>query len=162
MDYELVTATVSSRNVDYWFNNITIDKGENDGIEIGNASVTANGLIGKVIATTKDTATIKLITNKDASNKISVSVEGKDGYHQGSIIDYQDNFLIVEGINNYDNVSIDSKVLTSGFGSFPSNLFIGYVKKINEDNYGMSKILYVKPSQDMNNLYYITVLKDKK
>lgn len=162
IDYELVTATVSSRNVDYWFNNITINKGEKDGIKVGDACITVNGLIGKIISTTKDSSVVKLITNKEKNSKISVIVESKTGYKQGSIIDYQNDYLVVEGINNYDGIDINNKVLTSGFGLFPSNIFIGYVKEIKEDDYGISKILYVETEQNINDLYYITVLKDKK
>lgn len=160
-NYELETASITSRNVDYWFNQITINKGSNSGISPGNAVVTVNGLIGKVINTTKNASTIKLITTKDKDIKISVGVKGTNGYHHGTIIDYQDGFLIVEGITNYDGVNINSKVLTSGLGTFPSGILVGYVSKIEKDNYDTSKILYVETKQDINDLQYVTVLKTK-
>lgn len=158
--YDLIYASVIKRDVLYWFNTITIDKGIKDGVKVGNAVVTSKGLIGQVLKTTNNTSTIKLITSKDSLNKISVAVKGINGYSHGVISDYKDNLLVVEGITNYDGVSLNSKVLTTGYGVFPRGLLVGYVKDIKKDNYDISKVLYVQLNQDINDLFYVVVLKD--
>ena len=66
--YELENSTIIIRNKDYFFNTITIDKGESSNIKIDNPVVTKNGLIGKVISTTKNTSTIKLITSTSTAD----------------------------------------------------------------------------------------------
>jgi rod shape-determining protein MreC len=159
--YEIINATVIDRNTLYWFNNIVIDKGSKDGISVDDAVVTSKGLIGKVISVTKDNSVVKLITSKDSNIKLSVGVKGSDGYHHGAIIDYKDNLLVVEGITNYDGVNINSKVITSGLGTYDAGILVGYVKRIENDNYGVSKILYVETNQDMNDLKYVIVLGNK-
>lgn len=161
-DYELETAKVIIRNTSYWFNNITIDKGSSSNISIGDAVVTQNGLIGIIKMVSKTTSVVNLITSKDNNIDISVAVKGSDEYHHGTITDYKDNLLVISGITNYDKVNINSKVLTSGLGMFPSGILVGYVEKLDSDNYDISKILYVKPNEDINNLKYVTVLRNKK
>ena len=155
-NYEVEYANIINRNVLYWFNEITINKGSKDGIEEGNAVVTHNGLVGKVIQTTNDTSLVELITSNN--NKTSILINDL----VGTITSYQDNLLIAEGITNYDKVNINDKVYTSGLATLPKNILIGYVKEIKKDNYDTSKILLITPSQDINNLYFVTILKNKK
>lgn len=162
-DYHLVNATVISRNKSYWFNELIIDKGKKDNIEVDMAVITSNGLIGKIIKVYDKTAVVKMITNNDTNNKISVGVEGKDGLLHGIITNYDSskNYIIATGITTYDEVSKDREVITTGLGVFPKGIKIGTVKNIEKDNYNISKILYIKPYQDMNNIEYVSVLGNK-
>ena len=48
-DYEYLNATVISRNIGYWHNKITIDKGTYNGVEKDMVVINSKGLIGKVI-----------------------------------------------------------------------------------------------------------------
>ena len=81
-DYEYLNATVISRNVGYWFNIITIDKGSYNGIEKDMVVINAKGLIGKIIRTTNFTSDVRLITTSDTNNKISVNVSnGSDNLY---------------------------------------------------------------------------------
>jgi len=48
VDYECINATVISRNVGYWYNNITINKGSSDGIVNDMIVINSKGLVGRV------------------------------------------------------------------------------------------------------------------
>ena len=76
--YNITYAKVTNRNKMYWFSTLTIDNGSLEGIKEGDAVVTINGLIGHVKSVTKDYSTVKLITNSDVLNKISVMVKLDD------------------------------------------------------------------------------------
>lgn len=52
-------------------------------------------------------------------------------------------------------------VKTSGLGNLPKNISIGIVDKIKKDDYKISYILYITPSQNMNDLTYVGVLTNK-
>ncbi len=163
-DYEYLNATVISRNVGYWFNIITINKGGYSGIEKDMVVINAKGLIGKVIRTTNFTSDVRLITTSDTNNKISVSITNGSNNLYGLInsFDYNDNYLEVEGISNTKNVSIGDKVYTSGLGGiFPSGILIGEVSDITTDSYDLAKLIKVKPSADFNDINYVSVLKRK-
>ena len=163
-DYEYLNATVISRNVGYWYNTITINKGKYNGVEENMAVINGKGLIGKVIRTTTFTSDVRLITTSDTNNKISVMVSNGDYNLYGVInsYNYSKNLLEVEGISNTRNVNIGDYVYTSGLGGvFPSGILIGHVSEITTDSYDLAKIIKVKPSTDFTDINYVSILKRK-
>lgn len=163
-DYEYLNATVISRNVGYWYNKITIDKGTYNGVKKDMVVINSNGLIGKVIRTTTFTADVRLLTTSDTNNKISVHISNGDNNLYGLIngYDYENNILELEGISNTRDVNIGDYVYTSGLGGiFPSGILIGSVTEITTDSYDLAKIIKVKPASDFNNLNYVSILKRK-
>lgn len=163
-DYDHLNATVISRNIGYWYNTLTIDKGTNNGISEGMVVVNSTGLIGKIIKTTTFTSEVRLITTSDTNNKISVSISNGNGKINGLInrYDYENNFLEIEGISNTEEVKVGDYVYTSGLGGvFPSGILIGTVESITTDEYDLAKIINVKPSINSNDINYVSVLKRK-
>ena len=159
-DYEYLNASIIERNVGYWYNTITIDKGSYNGVKKDMAIINNHGLVGKVISTTAFTSTVKLLTTTDINNKTSVSIYHEDKKLYGVIVsyDYQNNLFTVEGISNSDKIEIGDQVYTSGLGGvFPSGILIGEVDGIDVDSYSLSKILKIKPSVDFNNITYVVV-----
>ena len=155
--FEYVNATVLSRNVSYWLNNIVIDKGSNDSIKKNNAVITTDGLIGKVTMVEKNSSVVKLLTS--ATYKVSVSVGNKYGILED--YDSKDKYFKVTGIDRDVAVEIGDEVTTSGLGGvFPSGIKIGKVSKIKNDNYGTSKLVYVETEQDFNSIRYVVVLEN--
>lgn len=163
-DYEYLNATVISRNVGYWYNTITINKGTYNGVEKDMVVINGHGLIGRVIRTTTFTSDVRLITTSETNNKISVVISNGDYSLYGLInsYDYSDNFLEVEGISNTRDVNIGDYVYTSGLGGiFPSGILIGKVSEITTDSYDLAKIIMVCPSVDFSDINYVSVLKRK-
>lgn len=163
-DYEYLNATVVSRNVGYWHNKITINKGTYNGVEKDMVVISSKGLIGKVIKTSTFTSDVRLITTSDTSNKISVHISNGDNNLYGLInsYDYNKNVLEIEGISNTKDVNIGDYVYTSGLGGvFPTGILIGIVEEITTDSYDLAKIIKVKPSADFNDINYVSILKRK-
>ena len=163
-DYEFLNATVISRNISYWYNTITIDKGTYNGVETNMVVVNSDGLIGKVISTTTFTSDVKLLTTSDTNNKISIAISNGSNKLYGLIKDYNynTNSLEVEGISNTETVSIGDYVYTSGLGGvFPSGILIGKVTEITTDEYDLAKIINVSPIADFDNINYVAILKRK-
>lgn len=163
-DKVYLNATVVSRNVGYWYEEITIDKGSKNGLEKDMAVVVPTGLIGKTTMVSNYSSVVKLLSNDSMSDKISVKIKVKDDYVYGLISKYDSktNTYTVEGISQ--NVSIDkgADVVTTGMGNvFPSGLMIGKVKGVTTDNFDLSKVVEVKSSVDFNSIDYVTVLKRK-
>ena len=162
--YEFLNATVISRNISYWYNTITIDKGSYNGVEVDMVVVNSDGLIGKVVSTTTFTSDVKLLTTSDTNNKISVAISNGKNKLYGLIKDYnyKNNYLEVEGISNTESVSIGDYVYTSGLGGvFPSGILIGTVEEITTDEYDLAKIINVKLSANFDNINYVAILKRK-
>ena len=162
--YEYLNATVINRNISYWYNTITIDKGTYNGVETDMVVVNSDGLIGKVVSTTTFTSDVKLLTTSDTNNKISVAISNGSNKLYGLIKDYNynTNSLEVEGISNTETVSIGDYVYTSGLGGvFPSGILIGKVTEITTDEYDLAKIINVSPIADFDNINYVAILKRK-
>lgn len=163
-DYEYLNATVISRNVGYWYNTITIDKGLYNGVEKDMVVINGKGLIGRVIRITTFTSDVRLITTSDTNNKISVRISNGDYNLYGLInsYNYNDNLLEVEGISNTKDVNVGDYVYTSGLGGiFPSGILIGAVSEITTDSYDLAKIIKVTPSADFTDINYVSILKRK-
>lgn len=163
-EYDVVNATVLSRNKSYWFNTMTIDKGKKSGIKKNMAVITKDGLVGKITKVSNYSSEIKLITSNDTNFKVSVSIKtnDEDNYAILNGYDKKTGLIKLSGIDKTTNINIDDSVLTSGLGEmFPSGIYVGQVKKIENDKYNLSKIVYIQTGQDFNNIHYVTVLKVK-
>lgn len=155
-DYELINATVISRNTQDFFKEVTIDKGTNDGIKEDMAVITKDGLIGKTIKVTKKTSMVKLITSDDIYNKISVSINNETG-----IIDsYSENEFTITGITSFNNIKENDLVTTTGLSYiYPGGINIGRVTRIIKDNFDLAYIVKVEPLPNFNNFRYVAVVK---
>ena len=163
-DKVYLNATVVSRNIGYWYDEITIDKGSKNGIEKGMAVVTPKGLIGQITKVSNYSSTVRLLSNENMSDKISVKINVGDDYVYGLISKYDSktNTYTVEGISENVDISKDADVVTTGMGTnFPSGLMVGKVKGVTTDNFDLSKVVEVKASVDFDDLDYVTVLKRK-
>lgn len=158
-----MNATVITRNIGYWYNNITIDKGKKDGIEKDMAVITNDGLIGVVIKTSNLNSTVKLLTTTDTNNKISVKIKiGDNEFLYGLLTGYnkKKKCFIVEGISENTDIKKGSMVTTTGLGNqFPSGILIGRVESISKDNFDLARTILVRSSVDFDDISYVTVLK---
>ena len=163
-DKVYLNATIVSRNIGYWYDEVTIDKGSKNGIEKGMAVVNPKGLVGQITKVSNYSSTVKLLSNENMSDKISVKIKVKDDYVYGLISQYDSktNTYTVEGISENVDIEAGSDVVTTGMGTiFPSGLMIGKTQKVTTDNFDLSKVVEVKASVDFDDLDYVTVLKRK-
>lgn len=166
-DYVYTNATVIHRDLEYWQDTITIDKGEQDGITVDMPVVVKEGLIGKVVQTTTFTSTVRLLTANNTSDRISVKIEYQDEYAYGILSKYnkKEKTYTIEGIAQNIEIEEGSLVTTTGMGDlFPTGVVIGKVSGVTTDNFDLAKVLKVKTDIDFDNLTYVTILKrnDKK
>ncbi len=155
-DFEVVNATVINRGINYWFKTITIDKGEKDGIVVGMSVVVNDGLIGKISKTTDSSSEVNLLTDVNENFQVSVKI----GEVYGLLKEYEDNLLVIKGIGKYNDIKVGDVVTTSGFSdNFIKGIYIGEVKRIENDQNGVELNVYVESLIDYNEIYYVSVLK---
>lgn len=160
-EFKNVNATIISRNREYWFNTLTIDKGSVDGIKEDYAVIDSNGLIGRIEKVRNHTSDIKLITSNDINNKISVVIksDNKDIYGITSGYDTIDNYLNIT-IFSHDEIKKESMVYTTGMGGvFPSGILIGKVDYTKKDSDEVTLIAKVFLSSNIKGDKYVSVLK---
>ena len=68
--------------------------------------------------------------------------------------------LIISEVNNKNKISAGDKVVTSGLGDqLPSNLYVGEVTQVENDQYGLAKELRVKTAADLGDLNHVYIAK---
>lgn len=161
-EYSYLNANVISRNVGYWYNTITINKGLKSGVSNDLAVITSDGLIGKVINVTNLTSTIKLLSSTDLNMKISVKIKTDDDYIYGLLTGYdtKTKLYTIEGVSYTGEIEKGSVVTTTGMSEiFPSGILIGEVEMIEKDNFDLAPIIKVKTNVNYDSLSFVTVLK---
>ncbi len=163
-DFDMINGTIISRNREYWFNSLTINRGSEDGVEIDMAVVDNDGLIGRISMVTNNTATIKLITSNDTKNKISAVIHNGNEDIYGIINGYDiENNLLYLIISDNIKIKEDSVVETTGMGGiFPRGILIGNVRDMIKKEDGVTNIVRVKLSSNIKGERYVTVLSRKK
>lgn len=160
-DYEPVQATVIARNPDRWYDLITIDQGESNGIEPDMAVMTASGLVGKVKSTSKFTSTVQLLSANDAQNRVSALIQS-DKANYGLIEGYDEEkrMLKMTKIPSDAKVEKGQAVTTSGLGGvFPKGLVVGNVMDLVPDEFGLTQTALVEPAASFYDLEHVMVSK---
>ena len=163
-EYSYVNATVITRNVMYWYNTITIDKGSKNGIKKDDAVITSNGLIGKIIKVSNFSSTVKLLTTENINNKIFIKINSNEKELYGLLYSYDSNNNVykIEGIEDASSISKGDYVTTTGLTNyFPSGILIGHVSRVVKDEYDLNSVVEVTPSVNFDNISFVTVLNRK-
>lgn len=152
-----VPARVIGRSSGNWLETITIDKGKNQGIKRNMAVVAPQGLVGRVISVTPNTAQVLLILDRDGAVGGMLQISRTPGVVEGtgdSSGRLQLVFLPHDTIIRPNQV-----VVTSGLhGLFPKGLRIGYVVDWGMDPHGLQKYAVIQPFVDFNRLEEVVVL----
>jgi len=158
-NYDRINATVISRNVSYWNQELVINKGNNQGIKENMAVVIGNNLIGKTIKVGLNTSVVRLITNNMANNNVSVKIWNNDTSINGILYTDSNNNLLISGIDNTISIEKNTLITTSGLSDiFPGGIIIGKVNNVTLDQYGISQKLHITPSYDLDNIRFVSVL----
>ncbi|ALC84853.1 rod shape-determining protein MreC [Bacillus sp. FJAT-22090] len=159
--YNPIQATAIARNPDQWEEKIIIDRGELHGIEVNMAVMTSQGLIGKVILTTPYTSTVELLSTQNPNYRVSAVISDKEeifGLIEG--YDEKRKELILKRIDSDFDVKKGQKVTTSGLGGiFPKGILIGEVTEVTTDDYGLTKLAYIKPAANFSILDHVIISK---
>ena len=159
-DYNPIQATVIARNPDQWEEKVILNKGESDGVKENMAVMTARGLIGKVSLVTDFTSTVELISTQNPNYRVSAMViggeEGVFGLIEG--YDAERRELLLKRIDAEIELEVGQQVVSSGLGGiFPKGLIIGEITEITIDEFGLTKLAYVKPAADFTLLNHVMI-----
>lgn len=158
--YTFIHANVIKRDIE-WYQEITIDKGKKDGIDLDMAVISNQGLIGRISKTGYSSSVIKLITSNSNDMKIAVDINNKTGGVHGIIDAYleEESLIQVNNISKNSEIELDDKVYTNGLGGvYPSGIYIGKVVEITSDSLGLNKIVKVKSDFSYDKLSYVSIV----
>lgn len=147
---DIIVSRVKYRDVYEYSNTLTIFKGSKNNVNVGDAVLTNNGLVGIISKTYDYYSVVSLITNKKSN--ISVKINDAVG-----VLKLENGKLVVTSINNYKNISIGDEIYTSGLGNLPDNIYVGKVKKVSLNDTEIEKVIEVDIENRLDTLDYLFV-----
>ncbi|RKQ37913.1 rod shape-determining protein MreC [Oceanobacillus halophilus] len=162
-NFHPIQATVISRSPEQWLDEVTINKGKQDGVSENMVVITAEGMVGKIQTAQHYTSKVQLLTGFDQFNRISATISRGDqndifGMIEG--FDDETNTLMFRIIEESDkDVEEGEMVVSSGMGGvFPAGMVIGAVTEVVPDQYGLTRTALVEPAADLYEINHVMVL----
>ena len=147
---DIIVSRVKYRDVYEYSNTLTIFKGSKNNINIGDAVLTNNGLVGIISKTYDYYSVVSLITNKESN--ISVKINDAVG-----VLKMDEGKVVVTSINNYKNINIGDEIYTSGLGNLPDNIYVGKVKSVSLNDTEIEKVIKVDIENRLDALDYLFI-----
>lgn len=151
--YHISNSKILFRDIYDLDKHIAIYKGSKDGLQEKNLVINENGLVGIISKVNAHSSEVDLLMQND----LNLSVKIKESY---GILKYEEDTLVVKGINNKGDVQEGDLVYTSDISIYPEKVLIGEVKEVKFDTYEIEKVIKVTPAVDFNNLKYVSVITD--
>lgn len=158
-DYDLVDAYIIAWSSNDWTSTLTINRGQNAGLEEGMCAITANHeLVGLVIEVGSNYAVIRTI--KDSALQISATLasSGNNGQVRGNYNSGDANLLRMDYLPSSSIIRNNDPVVTSGSTVYPRDLVVGYVVDADFDDTGVAKYALLKPAANIDTLEQVFIL----
>ena len=157
--FDMMAATVVTRDVGTWTNTFTIDRGSEDGLEPNMPVVIPGGVVGFISDVYTHSARVQTIL--DPRTAIGVIVQRPES-RVASIVkgngSNPDEPLLVNVARDGDVLNGDT-LITSGYGGiYPKGLLVGHVTRIDNDSEGFVKNAVVELSADLRNVEEVFVI----
>ncbi len=163
-DFVLESAHVVDRGTSNWNITLTISKGEEAGIEIGDCVVdSAYNLVGQVIEVGSGWATIRSVIDTDMRIGVLVGESKTAAMVVGDFALMRSGYTKLTYLTSGSQVFENDVLLTSGKGkTYPKNLVVGTVESVYTEAGGQVEYATISPAVDPNLLTQVFVIKDFK
>jgi len=160
-DFSLLPARIISRGISSWYQTLVIDAGSEDGVLKDMTVMVADGLVGRVIATSRQTSEVLTILDREGAagamlqlSRFPGVVDGTNGVVQKlQLIHLPHDAPVMEG----------EAVITSGLDDiFPKGIRIGYIKDVQTEPNGLMKKATVIPFVDFRRLEEVFIITEIK
>mgnify|MGYP006271803965 CR=1 FL=1 len=159
--YQAVGASVVSHSADNWSQVVTINRGQQSGIEAKMAVIAERGyLIGVVKRVTQYTAQVLLLTDQEfvTGGLVSRTSSRDLGVIRGR---RSSNKLLMNNLSWDADIKVKDIIVTSGLsGNLPKGLPIGEVISVSPDNYGLTQEAKIDPFLSLERLEEVLVITD--
>jgi rod shape-determining protein MreC len=135
---------------------VAIDRGSDDGVEVGMVIVGQGGsLIGRVTKVLADASWVTLINDTHSSVNAEIQESGARGVVSGQ----PDGSLSMDLVKEESNIQVGDRVLTSGLGgNFPKGLYIGIVSSAQSTPQDLFVNISVEPAVRLSRLDQVLVI----
>jgi rod shape-determining protein MreC len=162
-NYHPVGANVIVRDPSFWYQQVEVDAGSDQGVELGDPVLADGGLVGDVTTVDASVSIVTLIT--DASYAVAAQVTDNAG-DQGILAPSvgNPNQLLLQDLPGQAQISAGQQVVTAGFKSgsltslYPPGLPIGTVTSVNRNQLFNNNEVPVSPTADLRHFDSVQIL----
>jgi rod shape-determining protein MreC len=160
--YGPVDARVYVHSPSSWYQNLTINKGTDDGVHRGDPVINGAGLVGKVETATGGSAVVTLITDPEFATGGITSVSQEPGSVVPAVGKPGD--LLFKFVDNANRVRKGELVYTAGTISsrlesrYPAAIPIGTIDRIDLGDGELDRRIHIKPAADLTRVDMVQVL----
>jgi len=138
---------------------ITIDKGENDGIVIGQVVVFKDNYFGQIKGISPKSAEVLL--PQDPTSKLAVFSQGEGGRAKGILVGQFGSEFLMDKILHQEKVSVGDLVYSEGTeGKLPKGLIIGRITQVFDRQNEVFQQAKVEPVFNLTDLDIVFVIKN--
>ena len=157
--FKMVDAYVIGQGGVDWSSLLTIDRGQNAGIEVGMCAITANGqVVGLVVESGANYAVVKTVLDSSLEISATIASSGYNGMVQGGYTTGHVDMLRMDYLPTGAVIRNRDEVVTAGSTMYPRNLILGYVVDAAFDDTGVAKYAILEPATDFGSLKQLFIL----
>lgn len=155
--YRRVAADIIGWDTSNFVRAVIINRGEEEGIQVGMPVETERGLVGRVIEVSPHAAQVQLLTDPASAINVRLGASRADGVVEGQL----SNPLRMKWIEQDIPISENELVMTSGLGgNFPPDLVLGRVTNIEQSTSELFQEAEVRSGVDFERLEIVLVITD--
>ncbi len=138
-----------------WFRSVLVDDGRSNGVRSGMPVISELGLVGLVTATSRGTARVMLVLDRQSAVDGIVQRSRSRGIVRGRGTDELDFEFVVRG----RDVRIGDVVISSGLGGvYPKGIRIGEITSVSDPGSGLLQTAKLTPAVEFGRLEQIFVM----
>jgi rod shape-determining protein MreC len=148
-------AQVISYDPSVWNKSCTINRGFDDGVQVGATVLTTNGIVGQVIMVLKHCAKVLMLLDPRAA------ISGYDTRSEviGIAVGTGSTQMQFKFVNANESVQIGDKIVSSGLGGiFPRGYPIGTIVQKSRNSNNLTQNILLDPEVNFDELNYVFVL----
>jgi rod shape-determining protein MreC len=155
-NYITQAADVIGRDPSPYFNSITINVGDDQGLKPGMPVITGgSALVGRVREVNPRTSKVQLLQDVNSAVNTLIQSSRANGLVKGQ----PDGSLLMDYIPLEEEVAVGDIVLTSGWGGdLPRSLVVGQVTDVTKRDIDLFQSAALRPAADLNRLEVVLVI----
>jgi len=163
-EHETVAAQVIARESSEFRRLVTLDRGTDAGLEVGDVAVAQGGaLAGRVVEVGPNFAHVQLVTDGGSTviGQLATSAA------TGEVVGQLGGVLIMTKVDSQIRIQLDEEVFTAGIelgggirSPYPKGLLIGQVVDVRRDANDVVQTAFLLPAADLDNLEFLLVVTD--
>ncbi len=157
-DFELLPATVLTKDIDDPFGTFTVNQGSIHGVSLYDPVITSSGVVGYVSEVSMAYCKVTTILNPQMKIASMDRRTADIGVVSGSAELAEDGLCRMYNLSASNAVSLGDFVVTSGGGIFPKGLMIGTVSDVRSEKTDVSVYAVVEPAAELADLREVMII----